>query len=167
MSSRACSRGKNAMLSLLEGQANWKKASFLVGSEGAALARCANAVHSSRCHLHTSATQHWADSLSQPSSVHSTALQHYVTARSAFRGVRSWSSAAVVTNQENDKPKQEHGKPQAELSDRYILSQLLIHIWPPDNFEFRGRVVGALGLLGGSKLLNIQVWTCADSCCTN
>jgi hypothetical protein len=70
---------------------------------------------------------------------------------------RSWSSASA--------PLKEHEQ-DSEPSERYILKQLLVHVWPPDNLEFRGRVVGALGLLLGSKLLNIQVSssTTADLC---
>ena len=53
----------------------------------------------------------------------------------------------------------------ADLSDRHILRQLLVHLWPKDNPEFRTRVVGALGLLVGSKLLNIQVHHTASLTC--
>jgi hypothetical protein len=43
------------------------------------------------------------------------------------------------------------------LADRDILRHLLGYVWPHDNPEFRWRVSGALALLFGSKLLNIQV----------
>jgi hypothetical protein len=139
------------MLSTLKSQVElWRKTSFFVGKEGAVLARFAYARRATKCQLHTSATQRWTDCLSQPSSIQKTCHRSCITERFAFGGLRSWSSAPVAT-------KKEDGQPPAELSDRYILSRLLVHIWPPDNYEFRGRVVGALALLAGSKLLNIQV----------
>jgi hypothetical protein len=46
-----------------------------------------------------------------------------------------------------------------QLADRDILKHLLSYVWPNDNPEFRWRVSGALALLFGSKLLNIQVCT--------
>lgn len=61
------------------------------------------------------------------------------------------SSMATGAKDKSDPPAE------AELSDQHILRELLVHLWPKDNPEFRTRVVGALGLLVGSKLLNIQV----------
>jgi hypothetical protein len=43
------------------------------------------------------------------------------------------------------------------MSDRQILGTLAGYLWPADNPEFRSRVLGALGLLVASKLLNVQV----------
>jgi hypothetical protein len=50
-----------------------------------------------------------------------------------------------------------HNESSLKPSDQKIVQNLLVHIWPSDNPEFRWRVVGALGLLIGSKFLNIQV----------
>eukprot|EP00892_Ulva_mutabilis_P004061 jgi/Ulvmu1/2026/UM120_0022.1 len=68
-----------------------------------------------------------------------------------YRGCRPISSMATGATEKSDSTT-EH-----EPSDQHILKQLLVHLWPKDNPEFRTRVVGALGLLVGSKLLNIQV----------
>lgn len=43
------------------------------------------------------------------------------------------------------------------LSDTKILKLLLQTIWPKDNFNFKVRVVVALGLLVASKFLNVEV----------
>ena len=43
------------------------------------------------------------------------------------------------------------------LTDQQIIRQLFGYVWPADNPEFKRRVAGALALLLGSKLLNIQV----------
>ncbi|GBG67738.1 hypothetical protein CBR_g866 [Chara braunii] len=43
------------------------------------------------------------------------------------------------------------------VADARILRTLVTYLWPADNPEFRRRVVISLGLLVGSKVLNVQV----------
>lgn len=73
-------------------------------------------------------------------------------------GSRAIGSMATGASGKSDSPSE-----QPEPSDQHILRQLLVHLWPKDNPEFRTRVVGALGLLVGSKLLNIQACPCNHS----
>eukprot|EP00878_Enallax_costatus_P011520 GHUV01012026.1.p1 GENE.GHUV01012026.1~~GHUV01012026.1.p1 ORF type:complete len:734 (+),score=173.55 GHUV01012026.1:460-2661(+) len=44
-----------------------------------------------------------------------------------------------------------------KMSDREILGTLAHHLWPKDNPEFKRRILTALGLLVGAKVLNVQV----------
>ncbi|KAL6957440.1 ABC transporter B member 25 [Sarracenia purpurea var. burkii] len=44
-----------------------------------------------------------------------------------------------------------------QVADTKILSTLVKYLWMKDNFEFRLRVIAALGFLVGSKVLNVQV----------
>lgn len=96
-----------------------------------------------------------AQSKASPSLYHSDSLRlsHRQDWRhvSTPQPVRAISSMATGAQDKSDPPAE------ADLSDRHILRELLVHLWPKDNPEFRTRVVGALGLLVGSKLLNIQV----------
>lgn len=150
-----CWRGRNVVLGLLESSTSFwqREAASWVGVRSAP-ARFAGAhQHATQCPHHTSATQDWTSSLSRSSRIHSKHAQHSLSTGSGIR--ERWSS--VVAKQEDGKSEPKSEATAAEPSDREILSQLLVHIWPPDNFEFRGRVVGALALLAGSKLLNIQV----------
>jgi ATP-binding cassette, subfamily B (MDR/TAP), member 7 len=62
----------------------------------------------------------------------------------AFQSLSSSSQAAA-------------DKPSTELTDKQIVGNLLGYVWPAGNAEFKVRVIGAVGLLLGSKLLNIQV----------
>lgn len=43
------------------------------------------------------------------------------------------------------------------VADMKILKTLASYLWMKDNFEFRFRVVAALGFLVGAKVLNVQV----------
>lgn len=152
MTTRACLRGRNAVLGVLESKIGLFQRD--VASWGVRPACCAHqhATHSTRCPLHTSAAQDWTHSQYWSTRIHYKDAQHFLPASLEFEGARSWSS--VAAKQDDAKA---DSKKDAEPSDGQILSQLLKHIWPSDNFEFRGRVVGALALLAGSKLLNIQV----------
>ncbi|XP_042476875.1 ABC transporter B family member 25, mitochondrial-like [Macadamia integrifolia] len=47
--------------------------------------------------------------------------------------------------------------PEKEIADMRILQTLAKYLWQKDNLEFRLRVVMALGLLVGAKVLNVQV----------
>ncbi|CAM6119974.1 unnamed protein product [Calypogeia fissa] len=49
------------------------------------------------------------------------------------------------------------GKKSEKEADLQILRTLSSYLWPDDNPEFRRRVLIALGLLVGSKVLNVQV----------
>jgi hypothetical protein len=68
----------------------------------------------------------------------------YSHAVRAFQSLSSSSQAAA-------------DKPSTELTDKQIVGNLLGYVWPAGNTEFKVRVIGAVGLLLGSKLLNIQV----------
>ncbi|XP_042476129.1 ABC transporter B family member 25, mitochondrial-like [Macadamia integrifolia] len=48
-------------------------------------------------------------------------------------------------------------KPLEEVADMRILQTLAKYLWQKDNLEFRLRVLGAVGLLVGAKVLNVQV----------
>ena len=57
----------------------------------------------------------------------------------------------------------QHGGPgsmvtgdEAELAGWRIIREMLRHIWPRDKPKLKARVVIALGLLVGSKVLNLQ-----------
>ena len=43
------------------------------------------------------------------------------------------------------------------LTDWAIIKRLAVNIWPKEGFSTKVRVVGALGLLVGAKVLNVQV----------
>ncbi|KAK7385638.1 hypothetical protein VNO78_31389 [Psophocarpus tetragonolobus] len=47
--------------------------------------------------------------------------------------------------------------PGGQVADVKILRKLASYLWMKDNLEFRVRVVAALGLLVGAKVLNVQV----------
>lgn len=44
-----------------------------------------------------------------------------------------------------------------QISDARIISTLAKYLWMKDNFEFRFRVIAALTLLVGAKVVNVQV----------
>lgn len=157
----ACSRGRNVALGLLEGSLEgnvslWNRGAALVsgvrGARCGAQQTCAHLAASTRCSTHTSPNPYWTHNLSQSKHMHSRYALHSSPACWGPGSSRSWSSVAAKLGA---KPGEKAES--AEPSDRVILSKLLVHIWPPDNLEFRARVVGALALLAGSKLLNIQV----------
>lgn len=50
-----------------------------------------------------------------------------------------------------------NGSADEEIADVKILRSLMKYLWLKDNFEFRMRVVLALGLLIGAKVINVQV----------
>ena len=150
MASRACcSRGRNTLLGLLENDIGLLQRE--VTSSGVRPARCAYQ-YTARCTLHTSVAQDWTHSLAWSNHIHNRYHQHFLPANVRVGGPQSWASVAAKQDDAKADPRKV-----TEPSDGQILSELLVHIWPPDNFEFRGRVVGALALLAGSKLLNIQV----------
>ncbi|XP_027333794.1 ABC transporter B family member 25, mitochondrial isoform X4 [Abrus precatorius] len=47
--------------------------------------------------------------------------------------------------------------PREQVADMKILRTLASYLWMKDNLEFRVRVIAALGLLVGAKVLNVQV----------
>ncbi|KAK7300584.1 hypothetical protein RJT34_11431 [Clitoria ternatea] len=47
--------------------------------------------------------------------------------------------------------------PGGQVADVHILRTLASYLWMKDNLEFRVRVIAALGLLVGAKVLNVQV----------
>lgn len=49
------------------------------------------------------------------------------------------------------------GSADEEITDVKIMRSLVQHLWLKDNLEFRMRVVLALGLLVGAKVINVQV----------
>ncbi|KAF3454774.1 hypothetical protein FNV43_RR05222 [Rhamnella rubrinervis] len=49
------------------------------------------------------------------------------------------------------------GPPDQQVADMKILRTLASYLWMKDNLEFRSRVIAALGLLVGAKVLNVQV----------
>ncbi|KAF8364678.1 hypothetical protein HHK36_033358 [Tetracentron sinense] len=49
------------------------------------------------------------------------------------------------------------GPSEEQMADMRILNKLAKYLWLQDNLEFRLRVIMALGLLIGSKVLNVQV----------
>ncbi|XP_027940057.1 ABC transporter B family member 25, mitochondrial isoform X1 [Vigna unguiculata] len=54
-------------------------------------------------------------------------------------------------------PKPPPSLPDGKVADVKILRTLASYLWMKDNFEFRVRVIAALGLLVGAKVLNVQV----------
>ncbi|XP_026393855.1 ABC transporter B family member 25, mitochondrial-like [Papaver somniferum] len=77
------------------------------------------------------------------------------------KGYAFFSSSAGDTS--NGKPVEKKienkivQKEKEEAADIRILKTLAKHLWLKDNYEFKLRVVLALGLLIGSKVLNVQV----------
>ncbi|KOM47125.1 hypothetical protein LR48_Vigan07g082900 [Vigna angularis] len=54
-------------------------------------------------------------------------------------------------------PKPPPSLPNGQVADVRILRTLASYLWMKDNLEFRVRVIAALGLLIGAKVLNVQV----------
>lgn len=71
------------------------------------------------------------------------------------------SSAAAAADANKVASKAPSGSPHEVagegLSDSAILHNLVGYLWPADKPEHKRRVLGALGLLVGSKVLNVQV----------
>lgn len=155
MTSLACSRGRNVARALLDNSELF----WGIASHRDSAARLGWVAGTTSC-FHTSATPVWGDNGSRCNRAGTHACQIPLHGVTELRTQQRWAS--VTANQNDPKVR---AKSEVELSDRAILSKLLVHIWPPDNLEFRGRVVGALALLGGSKLLNIQVCTEATLSC--
>lgn len=55
------------------------------------------------------------------------------------------------------KPVTKRNAPEQQIADMKILRTLASYLWMKDNFEFRLRVITALGFLVGAKVLNVQV----------
>ncbi|CAA0838109.1 ABC transporter B family member 25-mitochondrial [Striga hermonthica] len=71
---------------------------------------------------------------------------------------------ALFSTDANGAPKQEPAKlakkavsPQGPVADAKIMGTLAKYLWMKDNLEFRLRVIAALGLLIGAKVVNVQV----------
>ena len=73
-------------------------------------------------------------------------LQHQAFQAALVRQYQAISTTPPATQSTGNEP-----------SDKQILLQLFTYVWPADNPEFKRRVSGALVLLAGSKILNIQV----------
>ncbi|XP_015865940.2 ABC transporter B family member 25, mitochondrial [Ziziphus jujuba] len=79
---------------------------------------------------------------------------------------RKLFSTSPTDNQNGDATKQSaeqskattiKGPPDQQVADVKILRTLASYLWMKDNLEFRLRVIAALGLLVGAKVLNVQV----------
>ncbi|KAL7152142.1 hypothetical protein ABFS83_04G077600 [Erythranthe nasuta] len=71
---------------------------------------------------------------------------------------------ALFSTEANPAPKQEQtallkktGAPTEQVTDAKIIATLAKYIWMKDNLEFRLRVIAAVGLLIGAKVVNVQV----------
>ena len=53
-----------------------------------------------------------------------------------------------------------------EVSGNQMMGILAGHVWPKDNLEVKTRVVGALGLLVGAKVLCVVCCSVSCSSCT-
>lgn len=72
------------------------------------------------------------------------------------------STAATTDKDRNNvdsqkKPPAKITSPDQQIADTKILRTLASYLWMKDNFEFRLRVIAALGFLVGAKVLNVQV----------
>ncbi|CAN0876869.1 ABC transporter B family member 25, mitochondrial [Linum grandiflorum] len=74
------------------------------------------------------------------------------------------SSTAAASNSNTAPSRDVNGSPVAspksqeeQVADTKILRTLVSYLWMKDNFEFRLRVIAALGFLVGAKVLNVQV----------
>lgn len=56
-----------------------------------------------------------------------------------------------------NKPVTKSNAPEQQIADMKILRTLASYLWMKDNFEFRLRVITALGFLVAAKVLNVQV----------
>lgn len=57
----------------------------------------------------------------------------------------------------NPTPKPPKGNSGEQITDVQIFKTLASYLWMKDNYEFRIRVIAALGFLVGAKVLNVQV----------
>ncbi|GFP97360.1 ABC transporter b family member 25 mitochondrial [Phtheirospermum japonicum] len=71
---------------------------------------------------------------------------------------------ALLSTEANPAPKHEPtkslrktGSPEGQVSDIKIIATLSKYLWKKDNLEFRLRVIAALSLLIGAKVINVQV----------
>ncbi|KAL2633717.1 hypothetical protein R1flu_005196 [Riccia fluitans] len=69
----------------------------------------------------------------------------------------STSTRSAVIPQKSGKDEVEKGEELDSIADMRILRTLSAYLWPKENPEFRRRVLVSLGLLIGSKVLNVQV----------
>lgn len=75
--------------------------------------------------------------------------------RGAWRG-KSTEAAGKTAEAGGGKPTPKALEP-AKIAEANILRSMMTHLWPKDQPALKLRVVGALGLLLGSKVLNVQV----------
>ncbi|KAL9459714.1 hypothetical protein AB3S75_003004 [Citrus x aurantiifolia] len=69
-------------------------------------------------------------------------------------------STSTSTKDKKDflnKPVTKSNAPEQQIADMKILRTLASYLWMKDNFEFRLRVITALGFLVAAKVLNVQV----------
>ncbi|KAL9462598.1 hypothetical protein AB3S75_000574 [Citrus x aurantiifolia] len=69
-------------------------------------------------------------------------------------------STSTSTKDKKDflnKPVTKSNDPEQQIADMKILRTLASYLWMKDNFEFRLRVITALGFLVAAKVLNVQV----------
>jgi len=76
-------------------------------------------------------------------------LRLLTTARAAEGGVAGWKAAEAGTSG--------GAAPLSPSNTQKIVSTLLLYVWPAGEPALRARVVAALGLLIGAKLINVQV----------
>ncbi|KAL3693991.1 hypothetical protein R1sor_007642 [Riccia sorocarpa] len=69
----------------------------------------------------------------------------------------STSTGSAVIQQKGGKDEVKKAEEPESIADMRILRTLSAYLWPKENPEFRRRVVISLGLLIGSKVLNVQV----------
>ncbi|KAK8928320.1 hypothetical protein KSP39_PZI017634 [Platanthera zijinensis] len=77
--------------------------------------------------------------------------------RSAFFSTSAAAQGTTggIQKIQNNKPLKE--SPDEQITDMQILRTLVKNLWLKDNFEFQWRVMAALSLLIGAKVLNVQV----------
>ncbi|KAI4368934.1 hypothetical protein MLD38_017434 [Melastoma candidum] len=124
-------------------------------------------LHLSTCHLHSSR-------LHLPANILTHRLHSRVLRRNVWRGVTAYlpSSASNFTPQQSHYvlngrapyststtagEKLSTHKKETQVADVNIIRSLASYLWMKDNSEFRLRVVAAIGLLVGAKVLNVQV----------
>ncbi|KAL6203589.1 hypothetical protein ACLB2K_027289 [Fragaria x ananassa] len=70
--------------------------------------------------------------------------------------VRAWLSTSAP-DKSNPRPFVPKKTPDEQVGDVQIFRTLASYLWMKDNYEFRLRVLTALGFLVGAKVLNVQV----------
>ncbi|KAH3686809.1 hypothetical protein WICPIJ_002206 [Wickerhamomyces pijperi] len=71
--------------------------------------------------------------------------------------LNQYRSFTTSSSHRNAKSTESNKKDTEEVSERLILKDLLKYLWPANNISFKARVVIALSLLIGAKVLNVQV----------